>query len=106
MYTKFIYACFGVVAIFLGLILYFIISIARIARLDLKKWIEAFMALSLMSSDSRWRNATEILCTSLLLIGLYIMIILSNLIEQEIKELESIRSTERKNDMTLTQIEF
>ena len=60
------------------------------------------MALSLMSSGSRWRNGGEILCTALLLIGLYVMIVLSNMIEEEIHNLESLRSTDRKTDLDMS----
>ena len=69
----------------LALGIYFVSAIASVAKLSLRKWIEAIMALSLMcASGSRMRNAFEILLTAFWVIGIYAMIILSNMIEEEI----------------------
>ena len=106
MYKKFIYACFIVILIFLTILVYFITAIGRVAKTNLKLWIEGFVALSIMSSDSKVRNGLEIMCTALLFIGLYVMIVLSNMIEEEIRKLECFRSDSKDTSISLTSFEM
>ena len=63
------------------------------------------MALSLMCSDNSMRNVFELFCTAFWIIGIYALIILSNMIEEEIKTLEGYRKTERNTDLDLNTIQ-
>ena len=84
MYRKFMIAGGAILVVNFLLGIYFVSAVASVAKLSLRKWIEAVMALSLMCSDGRMKNAIEILCTAFWVIGIYAMIILSNMIEEEI----------------------
>ena len=63
----------AILAINLILGIYFVSAMASVAKLSLKKWIEAVVALGLMTSDKFARNIIEYLCTAFWIIGIYLL---------------------------------
>ena len=100
-YQKFIFVCFISVMVALLLFILVILSFIQLAKVDIIKWYTAIESISRMSSGSTLRNVFETICTLTLVIGLYVLITISNIIEDEIRHLEAYKKKLNKNDVEL-----
>ena len=92
MYQRFIMASFTIVMGFIFIFIYFVISYLKLTKLQMNLLIEVLHAITLMSSDSSARVMSEIVLSLFMIIGFYILIVLSNSIEEDISKMDEIKS--------------
>lgn len=90
-YRRFIIAGMVVLGLFFAILFHFLTSILSFVRLDISKWLEGLFLLAQMTSDNITLNVIEALCTFFLLIGIMMMVHLSNEIESIVKRLDVLR---------------
>jgi hypothetical protein len=91
-FRVFVIAIFVTCLLYVGLAVYFIVVFFNHTGFNILKFLEGARAISALISDSTTRNVIETLFTFLLFIGLYGILVCSNLIEDEIKRLDMLRA--------------
>jgi glycerol uptake facilitator-like aquaporin len=100
-YKGFVYSVFGSILSYVLLLVYFTISLMKIAGANLLSYLKAFKALSKMTSDSPFRNALELVCTFVLLFGLVSILVMSSVVEDEVGNLDKLRQKPKERNTEL-----
>mmetsp|Transcript_11162 Transcript_11162/g.18748 ORF Transcript_11162/g.18748 Transcript_11162/m.18748 type:complete len:123 (-) Transcript_11162:110-478(-) len=90
-YKKFVVACMSVIVTYCLLISYFTLKFVKLSKTKLINYLYGFKAISMMQSDSSFRNVLEFFCTICLIFGFYALIFLSYNIENQISQLDKMK---------------
>ena len=106
-FKKFMWLCFIAIVLYILLLFYFVYQMFNLTGLNIISIIEGIKAISYLTSDSSSRNVCEYLFSFLLFVGLYALLVLSNLIEDEIVRLDMLRAkSNNENSKFISQMEM
>lgn len=91
-YKKFMLICCSVLVLYTGLLMYFVYHLFNFSEMNLLTLLGGLKAISYLASDSTFRNVTETVCSMLMFAGLVAMMLLSSLVEEEVRRLDELRN--------------
>ena len=92
LYKKFMFICCTVLLLYTGLLVYFVYHVFNFSEMNLITLLGGLKAISHLASDSTFRNVMETVCSVLMFAGLVAMMLLSSLVEDEVRRLDELRA--------------